>query len=127
MINPEPKFQSLCRLGLGDSTLKARPFPGSGLGPRESVKGKGWEHSTGGALPRAPTRATQASASPEGSGQKCSLANLKFVFLESEAEVNWKKEDPGSGRLERRGEAWFLLDFPKSGLCLLSAKQKKHL
>lgn len=44
------------------------------------------------------------------------LVNLKFVFLESKAVVDWKKEDPCEGWGERQGRPGFGCTFPKNDL-----------
>lgn len=96
------------------------PCRGPGLGPKGTVKGQAgagkWYRalSPGFLLESHITR-----LSPERSAQRCTLANRKFVFLESQAEADWENRSPWESR-----ETWFQWDFPKKDLRLLSAKQK---
>lgn len=98
------------------------PFRSPGLGPKGTVKGRqGQENGTGALSPGLLLELHVPRLFPEGCGQRCTLANQKFVFLESQPKVDWANGDPVGG-----GENWLRWYFPKNDLCLLSAKQKKH-
>lgn len=100
------------------------PFRSPGLGPKGTVKGRqGQENGTGALSPGLLLELHVPRLFPEGCGQRCTLANQKFIFLESQPKVDWANGDPVGGGPGRTG---FVGTSPRM-ICAFCQQNKKSI